>query len=257
MGVTFTPVFNRKGLTNKSGLYSINLRVTIDRKTSYINPKLPRVQWFSCMKYGGGGSPGFDSYFIDTGSCWSCRSERQMKEFEEQRHDDFSMDWSNFISNERVEEEYLVEKIDRLTRLELKTLYKIYELQDFSLVKDSTELFPLKGNTNYEKKVWSYFYTLGQKGLVSLIKNQNYIYGVKLIPGVQNLLSNFQEQKSLVLDHVDFKIPLLRVDEDGQMKYFGSLNSNLDVILKAGNMYEFFATPNDDGSLLLKIINVS
>ncbi len=93
--------------------------------------------------------------------------------------------------------------------------------------------------------------------MVSLIKNQNYIYGVKLIPDVQNLLSNLQEQKSLVLDHVDFKIPLLRVDEDGQMKYFGSLNSNLDVVLKAGNMYEFFATPNDDGSLLLKIINVS
>ena len=44
MGVTFTPAFNRKGLTNKSGLYSINLRVTIDRKTSYINPKLPKVQ---------------------------------------------------------------------------------------------------------------------------------------------------------------------------------------------------------------------
>lgn len=44
MGVTFTPAFNRKGLTNKSGLYSINLRVTIDRKTSYINPKLLKVQ---------------------------------------------------------------------------------------------------------------------------------------------------------------------------------------------------------------------
>jgi len=43
MGVTFKPVFNRLQTKNKSGLYSIHLRDTIDRKTDYINPKLPKV----------------------------------------------------------------------------------------------------------------------------------------------------------------------------------------------------------------------
>ncbi len=44
MGVTFTPVFNRKGAKSKSGLYSIHIRVTIDRITDYINPKLPKIE---------------------------------------------------------------------------------------------------------------------------------------------------------------------------------------------------------------------
>ena len=44
MGVTFTPVFNRLGQKNKSGLSSIHLRVTIDRKSNYINTKLPKVK---------------------------------------------------------------------------------------------------------------------------------------------------------------------------------------------------------------------
>ncbi|UXX79776.1 site-specific integrase [Reichenbachiella carrageenanivorans] len=43
MGVTFQPVFNRKKTKNKSGLYSIHVRVTIDRKTEYINPDLPKI----------------------------------------------------------------------------------------------------------------------------------------------------------------------------------------------------------------------
>lgn len=44
MGVTFTPVFNRTGQANKSGMYSIHIRVIIDRRTKYINPKLPKVE---------------------------------------------------------------------------------------------------------------------------------------------------------------------------------------------------------------------
>jgi integrase len=44
MGVTFKPVFNRKSITNKSGFYSISLRVTIDRKSKYINPDLPKIE---------------------------------------------------------------------------------------------------------------------------------------------------------------------------------------------------------------------
>lgn len=43
MGVTFTPVFNRKSVKTKSGLYSIHIRVTIDRESDYINPKLPKI----------------------------------------------------------------------------------------------------------------------------------------------------------------------------------------------------------------------
>ncbi len=44
MGITFKPIFNRLQVKNKSGLYSIHLRITIDRKTDYINPKLPKVE---------------------------------------------------------------------------------------------------------------------------------------------------------------------------------------------------------------------
>ncbi|MEO9968132.1 MAG: site-specific integrase [Reichenbachiella sp.] len=44
VGVTFQPVFNRKKTKNKSGLYSIHVRVTIDRKTEYINPDLPKIE---------------------------------------------------------------------------------------------------------------------------------------------------------------------------------------------------------------------
>ncbi len=43
MGVTFAPVFNRKNIKSKSGLYSIHIRVTIDRESEYINPKLPKI----------------------------------------------------------------------------------------------------------------------------------------------------------------------------------------------------------------------
>ncbi|NVJ47874.1 MAG: phage integrase SAM-like domain-containing protein [Cytophagia bacterium] len=48
MGVTFKPVFNRTGKKNKKGLYSVHLRVTVDGRTAYLNPKLPKItqeQW--------------------------------------------------------------------------------------------------------------------------------------------------------------------------------------------------------------------
>ena len=44
MGLSFIPVFNRKGLKNKSGLYSIHIRVTINRESRYLNPKLPKIK---------------------------------------------------------------------------------------------------------------------------------------------------------------------------------------------------------------------
>lgn len=48
MGVSLKPVFNRHGQKNKSGKYTISIKVTIDRKTAYLNPKLPKIskeQW--------------------------------------------------------------------------------------------------------------------------------------------------------------------------------------------------------------------
>ena len=44
MGATFTPVFNRTNAKNKSGLYSIHIRVTLDRETKYFNPDLPKLK---------------------------------------------------------------------------------------------------------------------------------------------------------------------------------------------------------------------
>jgi site-specific recombinase XerD len=44
MGVSFKPVFNRNNTKTKSGLYSINLRVTIDREFGFFNPKLPKLE---------------------------------------------------------------------------------------------------------------------------------------------------------------------------------------------------------------------
>lgn len=43
MGITIVPVFNRKSLKNKSGLFTISIRVTIDRRTEYLNPKIPKI----------------------------------------------------------------------------------------------------------------------------------------------------------------------------------------------------------------------
>ena len=44
MGATFTPVFNRTNAKNKSGYYSIHIRVTLDRQTKYLNPDLPKLK---------------------------------------------------------------------------------------------------------------------------------------------------------------------------------------------------------------------
>ncbi|OEK06724.1 site-specific integrase [Roseivirga misakiensis] len=43
MGVTFKPVHNRTNAKNKSGLYSIHIRVTVDRETRYFDPDLPKL----------------------------------------------------------------------------------------------------------------------------------------------------------------------------------------------------------------------
>ncbi len=48
MGVTFKPVVNRLRIANKSKLYPIHIRVTIDRKSNYIKadiPKIPLSAW--------------------------------------------------------------------------------------------------------------------------------------------------------------------------------------------------------------------
>lgn len=51
MAITITPVFNRQGLKNKSGLYSVHLRITKGRKSDYVAikdfPKLAPEQWDS------------------------------------------------------------------------------------------------------------------------------------------------------------------------------------------------------------------
>jgi integrase len=44
MGITVKPVFNRTNQKNKSGLYSIHIRLTIDKKTTYYNSDLPRIE---------------------------------------------------------------------------------------------------------------------------------------------------------------------------------------------------------------------
>jgi hypothetical protein len=43
-GVVFASAFNRKKVINKSGHYSIHIRVTIDRETNYLNPKLTKIE---------------------------------------------------------------------------------------------------------------------------------------------------------------------------------------------------------------------
>jgi hypothetical protein len=40
MGITFTPVFDRKNLGRKSQLYSIHIRVTINRVSKYLKTKI-------------------------------------------------------------------------------------------------------------------------------------------------------------------------------------------------------------------------
>lgn len=49
MGVSVKPVFNRAGKTNKSGLYKVNIRVTVDRRHHYLDvpgfPKLNKKYW--------------------------------------------------------------------------------------------------------------------------------------------------------------------------------------------------------------------
>jgi site-specific recombinase XerD len=43
MAVSYKPVFNRNNQNNKNGLYSIHIRVTIDRKSNYLNPGLKKI----------------------------------------------------------------------------------------------------------------------------------------------------------------------------------------------------------------------
>lgn len=43
MGLTIAPVFNRLNTDNKHGLYTITIRVTINRKSKYFNPNLPKI----------------------------------------------------------------------------------------------------------------------------------------------------------------------------------------------------------------------
>lgn len=44
MGVSFKPVFNRNNTKTKKGVYTILLRVTIDREIRFFNPKLPKLE---------------------------------------------------------------------------------------------------------------------------------------------------------------------------------------------------------------------
>lgn len=44
MGVTFKPVFNHAYRTHKKELYPIHIRVTVDRLTKYLNPKIPKIR---------------------------------------------------------------------------------------------------------------------------------------------------------------------------------------------------------------------
>lgn len=145
--------------------------------------------------------------------------------------------------------------ISSLIPSKTKLLYQIYKLQNFNLIRNSTEIFPLK-HGEYKTFIWRTLYEFDRLNLINAKKIGNLIYDIDFYDSVSNVLDHLIGELEPLINQTDIELSLLKISENGKNKFFTILEPETDIILKAGKKYEFIARPLTDKSMLLRIINL-
>ena len=149
-----------------------------------------------------------------------------------------------------------LESIKKLSPFELKLLYQLYELRNFNLIKYSNKIFPVK-HGELRTFVWKTIYKLDELKLISAIKSGSYINNIEFYNTVADTLESLQSEFQPIIEHTDLELTLVKILEGHKTKYLTILEPETDIILKAGNRYEFIANGTDDKNIILRIINLN
>jgi len=211
-----------------------------------------RYELISCLKgYGTIGTIRSVKYF---NKCKKCNDIQEQKEFQEQfENNDFGFNYSQ--QSNQIDKEQLSKSIKCLTPFEIKLLYQIYKIRDFNLIKNSTEIFPVKYG-EHKNFVWRTLYKFDNIGLINAYKTGSFINDVEFLESVSTMLDHMIGELEPLLEQSDVELSLLRVTESNKVKYFSILEPETDIILKAGHKYEFVATMTTDKNILLRVINI-
>ena len=145
--------------------------------------------------------------------------------------------------------------IKALSPFEIKLLYQIYQINDFTLIKNSNEIFPVKYG-EYKTFVWRTLYKFDNLGLICANKNGSFIIDIEFLENVSALLNHMIGELEPLIEQIDLEMTLLRISDENKTKYFSLLEPEIDIILKAGCKYEFVANVTSDKNIILRVINI-
>lgn len=188
------------------------------------------------------------------GKCGTCRMAEQDRFYQKNttRPFDSSDGFEKMTELNRVTIE---RRIRSLSPYELKLLYVIYSIQDFTLIKASNSVFPVKFG-EHKTFVWRTFFKFIRLKLVSADMENSYIKSMHFDSVVESTLENMLGEISSLVNEIDLEITLIRVAEESRLKYFTILEPETDIVLKAGHKYEFVANVTSDKNILLRAINM-
>ena len=204
----------------------------------------------SCLKAKGSiNIYGYD-YYLKCAECNRIEAEKKMEEqlnIEDYSpcHPEINNDLDTSICN----------VIRQLSSIEIKLLFQIYKLRDFNLIKDSNEIFPIK-HGEHKTFVWRTLYKFDKLSLISAEKDGSYIKTIHFFDNVSELLDHMVGELEPSIEYTDLELSLIKVLEGPKTKYFTFLEPETDIVLKAGNKYEFVASITTDKNVLLRVINL-
>lgn len=143
--------------------------------------------------------------------CKKCNEIQEQKEYEAQfENNNFDLRLSYFQQSQQVDNEYLSKSIKELTPFEIKLLYQIYKVQDFNLIKNSTEIFPVKYG-EHKNFVWRTLYKFDNLELINADKTGSFINDIEFFERVSTMLDHMIGELEPLIEQSDIELSLLRV----------------------------------------------
>ena len=191
--------------------------------------------------------------FLDFKKCSECYDKEEQEFFDRQFNNN---NFEGALSQNNINSNGIDTIIKSLSSIEIKILYKIYDLRDFNLIKNSSDIFPVRAG-EYKRFVWRTLYKLDSLNLISTEKKGSYIKTIIFFDEVESILNQMIGELETYIEETDIELAMLKVSDQSKDKYFTVFEPETDIVLKAGNKYEFISRIISDKNMLLRVINLN
>ena len=171
------------------------------------------------------------SHFL---KCDTCRKSGKNRTTHASNPFDSDYNANDFPSKQDLSNDIIERKIKSLSPYEMKLLYEIYRIQDFSLIKNSNTIFPVKFG-EHKTFVWRTLFKFIRMKLISASRENSYIKDLFFDSRIEEVLENVLGDTSPLINQIDLEMTLIKVAEESRIKYFTILEPETDITLKAGS----------------------